>query len=140
MDPSFWPARYFLGLVYEQQNLFAQAVRELRRAEEISEGNTLPLSGLAHAHACAGSRWDARKILSRLQQGSPVYVSEWALALVHAGLGETGPALELLRRSIVKRSPQTAMFLSSDPRLDCLRCEPPFREMENALYAPALQR
>jgi tetratricopeptide (TPR) repeat protein len=140
MDPTFWPARYFLGLVYEQQKLFAQAVRELRQAEEISEGNTLPLSGLAHAHASAGSQWDAREILLRLQQRSPIYVSDWALALVHAGLGETALALELLRRSILNRSPQSAMFLSSDPRLDCLRSEPPFRELENALYGTALQR
>jgi tetratricopeptide (TPR) repeat protein len=140
MDPNFWPARYFLGLVYEQQNLFGQAVRELRQAEELSEGNTLPLSGLAHAHACAGSQWDARKILLRLQQESSIHVSEWALALVHAGLGEKGLALELLGRSIVNRSPQTAMFLSSDPRLDCLRSEPLFHELENALYGPALMR
>ena len=137
MDPNFWPARYFLGLVYEQQNLFAQAVRELRQAEELSQGNTLTLSGLAHAHAGAGSHWEARKILARLQ-GGPIYVSEWALALVHAGLGETAIALELLARSIVNRSPQTVMFLSSDPRLDCLRSEPPFRELESALYGPAL--
>jgi tetratricopeptide (TPR) repeat protein len=140
MDPNFWPARYFLGLVYEQQHLFAQALRELRLAEELSQGNSLPLAGLAHVHACAGSQWDARKILLMLQQGSSVYVSEWALALVHAGLGETGAALELLGRSIVNRSPQTVMFLSRDPRLDCLRSAPPFRKFEDALYGPALLR
>jgi tetratricopeptide (TPR) repeat protein len=140
MEPNFWPAHYFLGLIYEQQNLFAQAVRELRHAETLSEGNALSLSALAHAHASAGNQWDARKILLSLQQRGPVYVSEWALALVHAGLGETGLALELLGRSILNRSPQTVIFLRSDPRLDLLRSEPSFRELETALYGPALLR
>jgi tetratricopeptide (TPR) repeat protein len=138
MEPNFWPAHYFLGLVYEQQKLFAQAVRELRQAEVLSEGNALSLSALAHAHASAGNQWDARKILLRLQQRGPVYVSEWVLAVVHAGLGETGLALELLGRGVLNRSPQTVIFLRSDPRLDCLRSEPPFRELEAALHGQSL--
>jgi tetratricopeptide (TPR) repeat protein len=137
MDPNFWPARYFLGLVYEQERLFAQAIRELRLAEELSQGNALPVAGLAHAHAQAGSPWDARRIVQKLEQERTVYVSPWALALVYAGLGEREQALELLAQSITGRSPQPALFLSSEPRLDSLRSEPRFREMERDLYRPA---
>jgi tetratricopeptide (TPR) repeat protein len=67
MYPDFWPARYFLGLIYEQRNLFAQAVRELRHAAELSGGNSLPLAALAHAHAGAGGRRDAMAILTELE-------------------------------------------------------------------------
>lgn len=138
MDPQFWPARYFLGMIFEQQGLFAQAVRELRQAEELSVGNVLAVAGLANAHARAGSPWDAMRILSKLQE-IPTYVSPWALALVYAGLDERDHALEMLRQSIAARSLQTALFLSSEPRLDCLRSEPRFREMENGVYRSAIQ-
>jgi tetratricopeptide (TPR) repeat protein len=136
MEPNFWPARYFLGLIYEQEGLFAQAIRELRQAEELSGGNALPTAGLAHAHAQAGSPWDARRIVQSLEQERTVYVSAWALALVYAGLGEREQAVDLLAHSIAARSPQTALFLSTEPRLDSLRSEPRFREMERDLYGP----
>jgi tetratricopeptide (TPR) repeat protein len=136
MDPDFWPARYFLGLIYEQEGLLAQAIRELRRAEELSEGNALPVAGLAHAHAQAGNSWDARRILQKLQRERTTYVSDWALALSYAGLGESEQALVLLAQSITDRSPQLALFLSHEPRLDSLRSEPRFREMEQNLYRP----
>jgi len=134
MDPNFWPARYFLGLIYEQEGLLAQAIRELRRAEDLSDGNALPIAGMAHAHAQAGSSWDARRILQKLQRERTTYVSSWALALIYAGLGESEQALVLLGQSITDRSPQLALFLSHEPRLDSLRSEPRFREMEQDLY------
>jgi tetratricopeptide (TPR) repeat protein len=137
MDPNSWPARYFLGLIYEQEGLFAQAMRELQHAEELSGGNALPIAAMAHAHARAGSPWDARRIVQKLEQESTVYVSPWALALVYVGLGKRDHALELLARSISERSPQPALFLSGEPRLDSLRSEPRFREMEQDLFGPA---
>src|ERR1035438_5920598 len=44
------------------------------------------------------------------------YVSDWALALSYAGLGESEQALVLLAQSITDRSPQLALFLSHEPR------------------------
>ena len=110
MDPDFWLARYFRGLIYEQEGLFAQAIRELRCAEELSEGNALPIAGLAHCHAGAGFPWDARRILQNLEQESTRYVSPWALGLVYAGLGENERALDLLTQSIADGSAQLVLF------------------------------
>jgi tetratricopeptide (TPR) repeat protein len=137
MDPNFWPARYFLGLIYEQDGLFAQAIRELRQAEQLSGGNALPIAGLAHAHARTGSSWDAKRVIDKLLQDGSTYVSPWVLALGYAGLGDTQRALELLGDSIAARSPQPALFMSSEPRLDSLRSEPRFRELEHELYGSA---
>jgi tetratricopeptide (TPR) repeat protein len=137
IDPNCWPAHYFLGLTYQQQNLFAQAVRELRHAEELSNGNALAVAALAHVYGQAGSQLDARKILLQLHQGCSGYVSEWALALVYAGLGEREPALSALAQSIAAHSPQSAMFMSGEPRLDGLRSDPRFRQMQSVLYGQA---
>jgi hypothetical protein len=63
------------------------------------------------------------------------YVSQWVLALAYTGLRETELALRALAQSIAAHSPQPAMFMSSEPRLDCLRSERRFRRMESDLYS-----
>jgi tetratricopeptide (TPR) repeat protein len=136
MDPNFWPARYFRGLTYEQQGKFAQAVRDLQAALDASGGNCLPRAALAHVHAQAGGQRDARRILRQLEREASPYVSPWALALVHAGLGDADRALGLLADAVGLRSLQAGLFLKTDPRLDPLRSVPRFKELESTLYAP----
>jgi tetratricopeptide (TPR) repeat protein len=140
MDPNFWPARYFRGLTYEQEGLFAQAVRDLHQAIELSGGNSLPLAALVHVHARAGGRRDALRIIRQLQLEDSRFISPWALALAHAGLGDTERAISLLGQGVAARSPYTAIFLSTDPRLDWLRSDPRFREIEAKLYRAAVAR
>ena len=123
MDSNFWPARYFRGLTYEQEGLLAQAVRDLRQAMGLSGGNCLPLAALAHVHARAGGRRDALRIVRQLQQEASRFVSPWALALVYVGLEDTERAITLLGEGVTAGSPQTAIFLSTEPRLDCLRSD-----------------
>jgi tetratricopeptide (TPR) repeat protein len=134
MEPTFWPARYFRGLTYEQQGRFAQAVRDLQLAIDTCGGNSLPVGALAHVHAQAGGRRDAQGIVRRLQQEQSTYVSPWALALAYAGLGDAKTTLKLLDRAVAGRSPQTAIFLSTEPRLDSLRSDQRFRQLEANLY------
>lgn len=129
MDPNFWPACYFRGLIYEQQGLFAQAVRDLQQAIESSGGDCLPRAALAHVHARAGGRRDAQRIVRQLQQERSKYVSRWSLALAYAGLQESERALKLLRESVTMRSPQPAIFLCTEPRLDYLRSDPRFQQL-----------
>ena len=76
---------------------------------------------------------NAQLILRQLQQERSKYVSHWALALAYAGLEETERALTQLRESISTRSPQPAIFLSTDPRLDPLRSDSRFRQLETDL-------
>jgi tetratricopeptide (TPR) repeat protein len=135
MDPNFWPARYFRGLTYEQQGRFAQAVRDLQAALDASGGNCLPRAALAHVHAQAGGQRDARRILRQLEREASPYVSPWALALVHAGMGDADRALGLLEDAVGLRSLQAGLFLKTDPRLDPMRSVPRFKELEETLYA-----
>jgi Flp pilus assembly protein TadD len=135
MEPTFWPARYFRGLTYEQQERFAQAIRDLQTALDASGGNCLPRAALAHVHAQAGGQRDARRILRQLERDASPYVSPWALALVHAGLGDAERALGRLEEAVGLRSLQAGIFLKTDPRLDPLRSVPRFAALEDALYA-----
>ena len=51
------------------------------------------------------------------------YVSPYALALVHAALGETRPAIAALERALREGDP-AVLQLSLDPRLAALRADP----------------
>jgi hypothetical protein len=125
-------------LIYEQRKLFAQALREFQLAAEHSEGNGLVLAALAHLYASAGSTSDARTILHSLEQDNTIFVSDWALALAYIGLREPEKALASLARCLTARSLQAAIFLSTEPRLDSLRADPRFHELETAMYAGVL--
>ena len=63
------------------------------------------------ARAHAGPRADAR------------YVSPYALALVHAALGEARPAIAALERALREGDP-AVLQLPLDPRLAALRADP----------------
>jgi hypothetical protein len=60
----------------------------------------------------------------------------WArLALVHAGLGDNGRALEFLERAGEERSPRL-VFLGVEPAFDGLREDPRFAALRRKLGLP----
>ena len=38
LEPDFWPAHYFQGLIYEEECLYAEAISALEKAIELSAG------------------------------------------------------------------------------------------------------
>ena len=50
------------------------------------------------------------------------------MAVAHAGMGKTSAALEELEKAFEQRD-VTLVWLGRDPRLDCLRAEPRFKEL-----------
>jgi tetratricopeptide (TPR) repeat protein len=112
LDPAYYAARRCLALAYAQRGAHEQAVRELERD---SSGSAHPPSGLAdlgYIYARAGRSKDAHEVIAELTNRSArEYVSPYALALVHAGLGKNGRALEWLERAGEERSPRL-VFLS----------------------------
>lgn len=76
MDASLAPARYYLGLAYEQELKYAEAIEELERAVALSGGIPQFVGALGHAYGASGRRAEALKILERLsEQSKQVYVS-----------------------------------------------------------------
>jgi Tfp pilus assembly protein PilF len=67
LEPNFWPAHYFLGLIFEQERRYGEAIGELRRAVEFSAENALTIGSLAHAYARAGKTCEARQLLDELE-------------------------------------------------------------------------
>ena len=72
---------------------------------------------------------EAREMLSMLEAiARERYVPPYAIALVHAGLGESELALEWLERALAIRDVHLA-FLPVDPKWDAFRHDPRFQAL-----------
>lgn len=133
LEPDFIQARFFLGLAYEQQGLYAEAIRELARARELSAGKTAPIvAALGHAYAASGRRREARRVLDELM--SREGVAPYEVAIIFSSLGERSHAFEWLHKAHGKPQGRAMLrtLLRADPRLDRLRSDPQFRNLLDA--------
>lgn len=129
MEPNFHWGYFFLALVYEQTGQPKEAVRCVQKSVELSAGATLSLSELGHAYAVAGDPDNALKVLENLKELSKNrYVSSYEVGLIYAGLGEFDTAFQWLEKAYEERSGWLA-YMSVEPRLDCLRCDPRFADL-----------
>ena len=129
MDPNFPSAHTWLGAAYIQQGEHQQAIAELQRALHLSEEDTYALGLLGHAYARAGQNSDALRILETLkEQSKRQYVSAYAVAAVHTGLGDKDQAFTWLETACEERS-AWLFFARVEPWLDPLRSEPRFQDL-----------
>ena len=136
MDSNFWLSYINLGRTYTQKGMHAEAVVALRKACELSVGNTEALSFLAFTYAAAGERGEARKILRGLnEQSKRARVPPYHIAVVHAGLGEKGRAFEWLERAY-ERHAVDLFTLKVEPMLDGLRPDPRFAGLVGRVGLP----
>ncbi len=129
IDPAFARSLEDLGRNYEQQQKHEEAILAFEKAAEISGRDLRPLSSLAHGYAVAGRRREARRVLAEIERlAKEGYVSAFAFAIVHAGLGDRNQAFEYLAKACDERS-SGLPFLNVEPRLDSLRREPRFQAL-----------
>jgi serine/threonine protein kinase/tetratricopeptide (TPR) repeat protein len=126
MDPNFFSARRYYGLILEQKGQFEQAVEQLEKAREHSGGSPVVIAALGHAYALAGKRQEAEKIIEELLDPSkPRRGSGYDVAVVYVGLGEKEKAFEWLDKAYEQRDDFLA-YLKADPRFDPLRTDTRF--------------
>jgi tetratricopeptide (TPR) repeat protein len=106
IDPNFFPARYYLGQAYAQKAMFDEAIRELRKAVDLSAGDTRSLTALAHAYAMSGQRAKAYNGLARLKDLSwHEYAQPYDIGLIYAGVNDKDLAFEWLEKAREERAP-----------------------------------
>ena len=136
LDPNYWFAYEVLGLAYERQGQFPEAIAEVQKAVRLAGTIAEPTFGLARVYAVSGNRAEAQKLLDTLKERSKeTYVPAYAIALIHAGLGEKDQALASLERACQERS-WYMIFLKVDPRLDSLRSDPRFQDLLRRMNFP----
>ena len=129
VDPGFWIGHIELGQAEEQLGRPDVAFEAFQDAARLSSGNTKTMAFRGHVLARLGRAAEARDILRTLESLSGErYVPPYAIALVHAGLGERDAALASLDRAYEARDIHL-VFLPVDPRWDAFRSDPRFRAL-----------
>src|SRR5262249_16098936 len=104
IDSSYGNGLWFLALSLEQRGELTGAITALSKAVRLS-GVPHYQALLARAHALAGERVKALRILGKLTEMSRrTYVSPFDLAVVHAGLGEQTLTFEWLEKAYEQRA------------------------------------
>ena len=120
IDNSLDQAHVGIGQVYEQRGEYQRAIAEYRLAVQYAPGSRLAKAVLGHALGRAGANSEANQILNTLIITSrKQYVSPLHLAMIHAGLGDNGTALNLLERA----------YEQGDPALDGITVDPQFQRL-----------
>lgn len=136
LDPKFFVPYWGVGLCYEQEGRYEDAVAQLQKAIDLSGRGVNGIASLGHAFGLAGRRNDAQKILAELQERSKTrYVSAYQLAVVYLGLQRTDEAMDQLENAYQERS-TLLTYLKMDPRIDPLRSDPRFKDLLRRIGLP----
>jgi adenylate cyclase len=127
IDPDNWVTHSWLGRTYARVGRFAEAVAELRAAQQLEgSGNAEIESALGRVYGDAGNRTEATNVLNHLRERMrDEFVSGGFLATVQIGLHATDEALASLAQAEAQHSYLVGLW-KIDPDLDPLRADPRF--------------
>jgi len=126
MDSEFWIGYVQLGQAYELTGETDLALEALTDAARFSGGNSKAISLRGYILAKGGRANEAREVLRRLEaDAAERYVPPYAMALVHAGLGDRERVFEWLDKAYAARDVHL-IYLPVDPKWDPYRGDPRF--------------
>jgi TolB-like protein/DNA-binding winged helix-turn-helix (wHTH) protein len=121
LDPEFWIGYIMQGQALDRMNRAEPAIESLVQAGRFSGQNSKTISFRGYVLAKAGRRAEALEVLKTLQTAArDRYVPPYAIALVHAGLGERDAVFEWLERAYSVRDVHL-IFLPVDAKWDDYR-------------------
>jgi len=130
MDRNFAQTYTWLGLVYEQQKKYAEAIAAFQKAIALFPGGSATAKAqLGHAFAVSGNKTEALKIIAELADtGKRTYVSPYQVAAIYAGLGDKDQTFAWLQKAYEERS-DWLVNLTNDQRFDDLRSDTRFADL-----------
>lgn len=129
LDPNFAAAHLLLGETYVQMRLHEKGLAELQRAAGLSGNSPLYLAQVAVAHASAGRRIEALRIVAELQAiSSKRYVSPYGLAQIYAALNDKEQTFKWLQIAYDDHAVWMS-YLAVDPVFDGLRSDQRFQDL-----------
>lgn len=133
--PDFTHARYYLGSALIHAGRSEEAIAEFEKII-VDDPMQQAFGLLGYCYAVAGQNAKARSILTILDRMERErYVSPYIRAIVYAGLGEKGKALQMLQRAFDKNA-AWLVWLNADPFFGSLRNETKFRHIIQELKFP----
>ena len=129
--PHFWLAR-----TYQAEGRFDEALAEFQRGGAAIAASPALFAGLGHLYAISGRRAEALKVLDTMHaMSSQRFVTAYAPALVHLGLGDRNQALQELQRAYDERA-AWMVWLLKDPRWDPMRGDARFEAIVERVGFP----
>jgi len=126
---NFWIANFQMAQALEQLGMYEQALEALGRRSGVGSENSKVVSLRGYVLAKMGRREEALQIVEGLISASKErYVPPYAIAQVHAGLGQPDEALRWLDRGVEEHDVHLAM-LPMEPKWDPLRADRRFGEV-----------
>ena len=134
--PDAHHAYYVLGWVHTAGSRYAETLAAFENAAAISR-DVISLAYLGHAHGRAGQRSAAQALLEELlDRRAREHVPQFALALVHTGLGDLDRAFELLEECYAERDSRL-FWLPYVPCFDPLRSDSRYDDLVRRMELPA---
>ena len=128
-SPDFMQVRFDLGRSLEQAGRYEEALMQFEIGLGMANADRGTSPALACAYGFSGRPDLARPILAALKaKAGEHYVPPYAIASVHAALGETDQALDWLERAYAKHD-RAMIYLGVNPRFDRLRASPRFEAL-----------
>jgi serine/threonine protein kinase/tetratricopeptide (TPR) repeat protein len=125
------------GLAYLLEDRLPEAIVELEKAAERSDGVSLTLMDLGCAYAMAGDGTKAKKVIADLheraaRQGYSISVPA---GVIHGALGEKDKAFELLEKGYLEHDPFLT-YLRTVYWFDGLRADPRYADLVRRVGLP----
>jgi tetratricopeptide (TPR) repeat protein len=134
-QPDFGYARAVLGLAYAENGRYPEAVRETQSATRLDD-SPLILTFLVQIHALARNRSEAMKELQDIEQLTRKrYVCSYEVATSYVLLREKDLAFPWFDKAVEERS-DCMVMLAVDPRLDSIRSDPRFHDLQRRVGLP----
>lgn len=129
LDPNFARTHFWLGRVYSQKGMHAEAIAASKKILDAMPDGTLGLTEMAYSLAAAGRQTEARQILGRLEERSKsAFVPLYNMAVVHIALKDNEVAMRYMQQAFKNRE-WPMLVLAEEPRVDPLRRDPRFQEI-----------
>jgi tetratricopeptide (TPR) repeat protein len=138
LDPDYWLALILRGVIQIQAGQAASGLADLERARTICGDCSHALTSLGVVQARAGNAAAARAILHEMEaRDREGYWPASSLATLHAALGETDAALDLLERAYRERDVRMSfLVIDMGPRWRGLAGEQRFRALMQRMALP----
>lgn len=136
--PDFAVAHFYLGVLFDSQERFDEAIIALERARDLSDRSSYAEAALAHALARSGNQARATAILEGLlERRRDGYVSPIGLAVASFGLGRVEQGFGWLEHAFDERK-GWLLHLRVEPALDGLRDDPRYLDLVTRIGLPEI--
>ena len=129
LEPNFVSGHYWLGLAYNANGMYAEAIALSEKVLQIDSTNQYMLRVAGYSYAKSGRRRAAEEVIKRFKDiAKTQYVMSYCVASIYAALGDKDKAFIELENAFAERDFHLHR-LKVDPLMNPLRDDPRFQDL-----------